>query len=289
VRYEHVDLTEPAADALLGNLLQQEAIETVVHLAYLGRPVHQQTWAHELETIGTMYVLNACARARVPNVVALSTTMCYGAHPQNPQLLDEDRPLLGARRSRWVSDKVDAEQQLAAHARSCAGSSVTVLRMAPTLGASIDNYWSRVLRRPIVHTLLGFDPPMQFLHEDDAVRALRLAVDAVPGGPFNIVPDDVVSLCQAVALLRARAVPLPLPLASAILGALWTAQVNTTPPGFLDYLRYVWLGDGARARRVLGFAPQHSSRDTLESFARTARRRTRAGDEPAVELGGERS
>ncbi|MFH1807359.1 MAG: NAD-dependent epimerase/dehydratase family protein [Pseudomonadota bacterium] len=284
VRYEHIDLTEPAADVVLAGMLEREAIDTVVHLAYLSRPVHQQAWAHELESIGTMYMLNACARARVPHVVALSTTMCYGAHPQNPQLLGEERPLLGAQRSRWVSDKVDAEQQLASHAQNCDGTTVTVLRMAPTLGSSIDNYWTRILRRPVVHTLLGFDPPMQFLHEDDAAHALQLAVEKVPGGAFNIVPDDVLTLGQAVERLHARAVPLPLPLANAILGALWTAQVNMTPPGFLDYLRYVWLGDGHRAREVLGFRPGHRSRETIDDFARGSRGRPHTSGEDGVGL-----
>ncbi len=267
VQYAHIDLTEPAADQKLTLEFQQAEIDTVVHLAYLSRPVHQQAWAHELETIGTLYVLNACAAAGVRRVIALSTTMCYGAHPKNPGLLTEDQPLRGAAGSRWITDKVDAEGQLAAHALAYPDSTVTVLRLAPTVGPRIDNYWTRVLRRPLVNTLMGFDPPMQFLHEDDALAALELAVDQTPGGCFNIAPPGVVSLCGALELVQTRALPMPAPLGRAVLQALWTAQINMTPPAFLDYLRYVWLADGSRARSTLGFQAQHSTRDTLLDFA----------------------
>jgi len=268
--YRRLDLTEPAVDGRMAEIFEHEAVDTVAHLAYLSLPVHQQTWAHELETIGTMYVLNACAEARVRHVVTQSTTMCYGAHPKNPNLLTESHPLRGAPTSRWVSDKVDAEQQLATFAETNHETTTTVLRLAPTLGPTVDNYWTRHFRRPVVHTLLGFDPLMQFLHEDDAAEAIKRAVDLVPGGAINIVPPGVLPVSQVTRSAGRRNLPLPLPAARALFRALWTAQVVGTPPGFLDYLRYLFVAGGDLAQEALGFTARYTTRQTVDAFCRAA-------------------
>ena len=36
-------------------------VDTFVHGAFLSHPTHAAEWAHELEDVGTMHVLNACA------------------------------------------------------------------------------------------------------------------------------------------------------------------------------------------------------------------------------------
>src|SRR6266568_1340244 len=56
-----VDLTLPTADADLAALLAHERADTFVHAAFLSSPTHASAWAHELEDVGTMHVLNACA------------------------------------------------------------------------------------------------------------------------------------------------------------------------------------------------------------------------------------
>src|ERR1041384_6025563 len=55
-----IDLTQPTIDGELATLLQRHAIDTVVHGAFLSHPTHASEWAHELEGVGTMHVLNAC-------------------------------------------------------------------------------------------------------------------------------------------------------------------------------------------------------------------------------------
>src|SRR5512143_2986595 len=88
-----VDLTLPTADADLAELLAREEVDTFVHAAFLASPTHAAAWAHELEDIGTMHVLNACAEARVHKLVVWSTTMVYGAGASNPNFIREDAPL----------------------------------------------------------------------------------------------------------------------------------------------------------------------------------------------------
>ena len=72
IHFRKVDLTEPAADQAMLDLLKADGIETVVHLAFFTNPRRDTTNAHELESIGTLAVLAAAAAANVKNFVMRS-------------------------------------------------------------------------------------------------------------------------------------------------------------------------------------------------------------------------
>ena len=38
------------------------------------------------------------------------------------------------------------------------------------------------------------------------------------------------------------------------------------PPAFLDFLRFLCVADGEKARRVMGFVPRHDIRSTIQDF-----------------------
>lgn len=50
------------------------------------------------------------------------------------------------------------------------------------------------------------------------------------------------------------------------LEALWATQVFSSPPSLLDYLLYVCVADGSRARRELGFTARFSIKRTILDF-----------------------
>ena len=59
---------------------------------------------------------------------------------------------------------------------------MTLLRFANVLGNDIDTPFAQALRRPVAPEILGFDPRVQFVHEDDVVGALMYATNNdVPG------------------------------------------------------------------------------------------------------------
>ena len=102
-----IDLTQPTIDGELATLLERHAIDTLVHGAFLSHPTHASDWAHELEDVGTMHVLNACAGVEPRRLVLISTTLVYGAHPKNPNFLTEDAELRGHRAGAGVDRVVD--------------------------------------------------------------------------------------------------------------------------------------------------------------------------------------
>jgi UDP-glucose 4-epimerase len=266
-RIYQVDLADATAEDRLSELLAAEGVDTVVHLAFLPSPTHASAYGHEFESVGTMRVLNACRRSHVNKFVMWSQTVLYGARPDNPNFLTERHPLRAERSAPFFLDKIEAENEALRFGKPGQGRTVTILRTAPIVGPSVDNYLTRYLSHRLVPTVLGFDPLWQFLHEADAVRALLLAVLQDLPGIFNVAPDGVLPLSTAVRLAGRSPLPLPRSLSNTLVSALWLAQVAEAPPAFIDYLQYICVADGEHLQQVTGFRPLYTSREALSEYA----------------------
>lgn len=260
-----VDLTDPGVDSRIAEILHAEGVQCLSHLAFRGSPTQAVAWAHELETVGTMHVLSACRQHGLARLVVSSSTMVYGARASNPNYIGEDQAAEGLRGSSMIRDRLDVERQVIAYTKG-GQRHATILRMAPMLGPTVDNYVSRWLTRVLVPTVLGHDPLVQFLHEVDAVAALKLAVDLDRPGTFNIVGEGVLPVTTVVKLAGRVAVPLPYGLFRRLASLMWVAQLSEAPPPFAAALKYLCVADGARAAEVLGFRPAYATRDAVLDF-----------------------
>ncbi len=272
-RFYKVDLTQPTVDARLAEILAAEGVDTFLHLAFLSSPTYASAWAHELESVGTMHVLNACRERPVHKFVLWSQTLLYGAHPSNPNFLTESHPLRATRDSRYLADKIEAENVVQRFAAQMPQTVVTMLRMAPILGPTARNYLTRYLGRTLVPTLLGYDPLMQFLHEVDALTALKLATMRDAPGVFNIVADGVLPLSTVIKLAGRTNWPVIAPLARPAAKLLWAAQLSEAPASWLDYLRWICVADGEHAQNVLKFQPGFTTREAVLDYAGAQRLR----------------
>jgi len=266
VRHRMVDLTLPGADQRLVNVLRDEEVDTVVHAAFFTSPKRDSSYSHELESIGTLHLVAAAAAAGVSHFLMRSFTAVYGARGQNPNFLTEDRrpepnPSLG-----WVRDKLEAEEHALSFARRYPAMGLTILRFAPLLGAGIHTFYSRIFAKRVVPVVFGYDPLVQFLHPDDALDAVDAALANGPNGVVNVVPSDTISLLTALHLAEKLTVAVPHPLAYALSELLWSSGVGEAPGAFVDYVRFLFVADGEKARRVLGFTAHHRSRDALVAY-----------------------
>ena len=263
VLYHTFDLTTPTADRLLADILARENATAFAHAAALARPPHDQTFGHELMVIGTINVLNACAEVGVRRIAALSTTLAYGARPDNPNYLTEDAPLRGGRGYPYVADRVEADRLLTEHAARRPGTSVAVLRPCTVMGGGSRDMVARYLRGPIVPTLWGLDPLIQFVHESDVVEAFVRCLLAGASGAYNVVGEGVLLLSSAIKLLGNVNWPFIPGVLRGASDLLWSARAAGYQAEFLDYLRYLWVADGSKIRRELGFSPRLNSREAL--------------------------
>src|SRR5512139_1937280 len=229
IEFIKLDLTQPTVDSELATILDRNKVDTFVHGAFLSHPTHAAEWAHELEDVGTMHVLNACAGVEPRRFVMISTTLVYGAHPKNPNFLTEEAELRGHRDSRFVNDKVRAERQVQRFAAEHPNVEVCVLRFAPILGPTISNMYTRFFSRVVSPVMMGHDPLMQFVHEQDAAFALKTAVDSDARGPFNIVGKGVLPYTTVLALLGRVPVVTPQFVARQISKVLWATQLVGSP------------------------------------------------------------
>ncbi|MBX5483880.1 MAG: NAD-dependent epimerase/dehydratase family protein [Myxococcaceae bacterium] len=263
--YRRLDLALPDADKALAAVLREHRIDTVYHLTFLWSPIQNSAFAHELEVIGSLHVLAAVAAAAVKRLVLPSLTAVYGAQSNNPAFIDERAPLRGCPPSRFISDKVEVEKEVRAFRARHPQTQVLVLRFAPIMGPSVDNPVTRLLRAKVLPTVLGYDPLWQAIHEDDAARALHLALDSPAEGELNVVGEGVLSLSGMVKMAGGRVVPLPHPLARAAIRLMDRIGRVGVPLTLLDYIRYSWVADGRRARETLGFSPRFHTREAVSA------------------------
>jgi UDP-glucose 4-epimerase len=202
-----------------------------------------------------------------------SQTLLYGPHPSNPNHLTERHPLRGIRGSRFLADKIDAEREVRRFADEHPDTCVTILRLAPLLGPTVESWVTRWLSRRLVPTMMGFDPLVQFLHEMDAVAAFKLALDRRAPGVLNVVGEGVLPISTVTKLAGRVSVPVPGGVMRATASLLWMASLNEAPPHFVAFLRYLCVADGAEARRALGFVPSCTTREAVIDFAGALRLR----------------
>lgn len=266
LEFVRADLTRPGTESELTRQIGDAKLDALYHLAFVHGRVHSGALAHELEVIGSLHVLAAAGQLGIPRLIVPSLTALYGARANAPFYLTEADPLSGAEGSRFIQDKVEVERQLERFQRAQSKTRVLVLRFAPMVGPRSNNPVTRLLRNRFVPTLLGFDPPWQVLHEDDAARALHLALTVTQDGVFNVVPEGLMPLSMVIALSGGRVVPLPRPVLLGVIGALERTGVSAVPPTLLDFLRFPCVADGQRATRELGFVPRYTAREAAASL-----------------------
>lgn len=258
------DVRNPA----LVDLLRLEKVDIVCHLAF--NEHRQKSEADfDLNVMGAMKVFGACAEAQVRKIVFKSSTKVYGAQADNPAFLPESWPLRGRSNYGYIRYRVEIESFASGFAKQFPEIMVTSLRVANVLGPTHNGPFCRLLRGRVVPRLLGFNPVMQMIHEDDVVEALTHAISHDRPGAFNIAAADLMPLVKALRLANCVDVPVVHPLAYWSMGILNGTPLKTAQyfPLDVDYLRYRWVGDLRKMQEQFGWLPRHTAAETLAEFA----------------------
>ncbi|MFM9378432.1 NAD-dependent epimerase/dehydratase family protein [Gordonia sp. VNK21] len=259
-----LDIRRPAiAKAIAGY-----EVDTVVHAA----PSIMDSAAHsaaikELNVVGSMQVCAACQRSpSVKRLVLRSSAMIYGATAKDPVAFAEGTRARREPRRGYGRDMLDVEGYARGLARRRQDIEVTILRPQGILGPQLVTRMSSYLSMPLVPVVFGHQARLQFLHEEDALRALEHATCRPQGGTFNLSGDGVVTLGQAIH--RAGHVQLPVPsgLLVPLVGVLRDARLPTIRSDMEDYLAFGRVLDTTRMRTEFGFEPRYTTMETLDDF-----------------------
>ena len=272
VGFHRIDLTEPTVDARIAEILERERVEAVVHAAFRNEPTPDVETDHEIETIGSLHVMHACAAAKIKRLVVSSSTMLYGPRPDNPNFLSEEHALRGHPDAHCVANRAEMEQLLAEWRVRNPDTDVTVLRHCWTMGPGVWNRVARFFSLPVVPMLLGYDPLIQFVHEDDCLHAYERAVLQPHPGVYNVVGRGVAPLSTLLRLAGKRILQLPAPILFRMAYYPSQAQTGDPPAAFYDYLRWLWVADGARGFDAFG-EPLYTTKEAWISFVSARRMR----------------
>lgn len=264
---QHVRADPRAAAPAIAEL----GAEAVVHLAIGTSPDRHaggRAAMKEQNVIGTMQLLAACQRApRLRKLVIRSSTAAYGASFRDPAVFTEDTEPRAVPRGGFARDILDIEGYVRGFRRRRPEVSATVLRFAPLIGSRVNTSLTRYFASPVVPTVLGRDPRLQFVHVDDALEVLHRSVVQHHPGTFNVAGPGVLALSQAIR--RAGRVPLPVlePGLSAAVAVAKGFGAGTYGFDQLDLFVHGRVVDTTRLIEEYGFAPR-STAAAFDDFIR---------------------
>ncbi|MGI5213198.1 NAD-dependent epimerase/dehydratase family protein [Plantactinospora sp. CA-290183] len=271
------------ADAgAVGSVIADLAADAVVHLALVTAPDQQhggRTAMKEQNVIGTMQLLAACQRApRLRKLVVRSSTAAYGASFRDPAVFTEDTEPQAVPRGGFARDILDIEGYVRGFRRRRADVTATVLRFAPFIGSTADTTLTRYFAQPVVPTVLGRDPRLQFVHFDDALEVLHRSVVEDHAGTYNVAGAGVLALSQAIRRAGRVAVPILEPGLSGAAGIARTLGFGRYGLDQVDLFVHGRVVDTSRLIQEYGFTPR-STAAAFEDFIRGHPDRTVLGSD----------
>jgi UDP-glucose 4-epimerase len=262
--FVHADTRLP----VIGKLIRQLDVDTVVHLAVLVDSPRDERTIHETDVIGTMNVLVGCAGAgsSVRRLIVKSSQAIYGAGPGDPSFFAEDMVNFDKRASGVTRDLLELEQLVNEFSLRTERCDVTTLRLG--LRVTEGTALARYLSLPLVPIFAGYDPRLQLLHEDDAVEAIVRATLRSHPGVYNIAGEGVILVSQAIAIMGGTPAPILPPYGRWLsrLGLKMFAGVEL-PAHLADIATYGSVMDCSRAVAEFGWKPAYSSRQAMDALA----------------------
>lgn len=266
MQFIRADIRNP----VIAKVLVREHVDTVIHAGVDATPASGRGSMKEQNVIGTMQLLAACQQApELERFVLKSSTSVYGATNRDPAIFTENMSARRLPSSGFPKDVAEVEGYVRGFARRRPDVTVTTLRMANMIGPIVYSPLTAYLKMPVVPTVFGFNPRLQFVHEHDAHGALERATVAGIGGTFNVAGDGVITLAQAIRRLGKTSLPLPTvgvagfgSIARRFGGVEFTAHQIA----WLTYGRGV---DNTQVREVLGYEPVYTTEQAFNDFAAT--------------------
>jgi UDP-glucose 4-epimerase len=249
----------------LCHILEAVRPDTVVHLqrASYGEGEADIEEAHEISVMGTINLAASLQRTEsMRKFVLMSSLHVYGGDPTDPAILTEDAKVRMPPRTKLAADLAEIEGAVNLLARGKRKLAVTCLRFADFIGRQSDEPLARYLRMPLVPSLWGYDPRLQFCHEEDAIAILKRAALEDCAGLYNVAADGAVYLSQALRLGARIQVPISPPLINPVMGVAKFAGLTTLGPHCLLTLRYGRVVANNRVKARFGQF-RHTTREAV--------------------------
>jgi UDP-glucose 4-epimerase len=254
---------------IIAKVIASARVDTVVHMSVIATPFGAggRTAMKEINVIGTMQLLAACQKApSLQKLVVRSTTAVYGSSSRDPALFSEGMEPRAQFRTGYGKDSIEVEGDVRGLGRRRPDLDVTLLRFANFIGPRIDTPLTRYFSLPVVPRVFGFDPRVQFVHEDDGVEVLRRSVVEEHRGTFNVAGSGVLLLSQAIRRAGRPALQVPSPAVSAVGSLFRRAGLVDFSPEQMEFLQFGRGVDVTRLREDFGYEPAYTTTQSFDDF-----------------------
>lgn len=266
--------------SILSRIVRATQVDTIVHTHLIvdSTRVSGRTM-HEINVIGTMNLLAAAGAPSSPvrKVVLKSSGLVYGANAADPYFFREDMQRTSPPRTGVERSLLEVEAFVRDFADDNPHIDVTMLRFANVLGDDLDTPFAMALRRPVVPEIMGFDPRVQFVHEDDVVDALMYATTNEVPGLYNVAGDGNLPWSEVCAMVGKRRLAVPPVFTNLASEPARLLRLWDLPPEALALLRFGRSLDNGRYKRA-GYRYSFTTATTVESFAQGLRLSGTVGD-----------
>jgi UDP-glucose 4-epimerase len=245
----------------LEEVMRTERPQAVVHLGVRREMRGDARNRHDLNVRGSKRLLDHCAAFGVKQLIVVSTGTAYGAAPENPLYMSEDEPLSASRSYPEIRDRVEVDALASAFVWRVPEIRTAVLRPVHVLGPHSTGMLADYLRRLRPPTVLGFDPLIQVMHEDDWAESIALTLTRELAGVFNVVGPGQVPLRTAISEMGRIPLALPEFIMRPWIRTSFAAGLLPWPEGAIDYLKFPVTISGERFQHATGWKPLFGLRE----------------------------
>jgi UDP-glucose 4-epimerase len=244
-------------------IVRSERPHAIVHLGVKRELRGDEGVRHDQNVRGTKRLLDHCTAYGVAQLVVISTSTVYGAAPENALYIREDEPLSASRSYPEMRDRVEVDALASAFVWRVADVRTAVLRPVHVLGPHSTGMLADYLRRARPPTVLGYDPLMQVMHEDDWTESIALALTREVRGVFNVTGSGHLPLRTLIAEMRAEPLALPEFILRPWIRTGFAAGLVPWPEGAIDLVKYPVVVSGEAFAEATGWKPLYSLKETL--------------------------
>jgi UDP-glucose 4-epimerase len=238
----------------------EHGVDTAVHLAFCLNPERDRELEQKVNLEGTRNFFAACSASGAQTVCLVSSATVYGASADGPEVCYEGTGLAAKPSFPYAHDKVQAEAMSFDFMKDHPDVALQIVRPCIIVGPNVDNYLTRMLDRPFVIVPLGKPASFQFIHEDDATRAIYKLIKLRCMGIFNLAGDGALTLPQLAHIAEKRCLTLPVSVIRLLAWVGWKlgwTWLSEAPPGFVDYCTHPWLIANSKVKTEAYFMYRH--------------------------------
>lgn len=273
VRLVQTDIRKPEAE----EAFRQDRPDAVIHMATVSHLTTRRDERYRINLGGTQKVFEYCERHGVGQALFVGRHTYYGAVPDAALYQGEDEPPMALESFPELADLVAADLFAASALWRFPQRTTAVLRLVYTLGPSLHGTLAAFLAGPRVPMILGFDPLFQFMHENDAVDAIILALERRLRGVYNVAGPQALPLSELIRVTGRTPLRMARALHPLLLGRFGLPRL---PAGAVAHIKYPIVISDKAFRAATGFVPRYGEYETLEAFLAASPPKRPSGSEP---------